>query len=122
MGAIDRLAVDLDLNPRGLSLGNGDFDLRDLVLFLLGRRLGSVRVSRLIRRLIGVFVLVDRFGLLRRLLGRRLGSSGRLGRGLGRRRCAAAQKHHDEHNQQQRNGTDAGVDDTRIEPVVLRST
>ena len=39
----------------------------------------------------------DSFGLLRRLLGRRLGSSGRLGRGLGRRRCAAAQKHHDEH-------------------------
>ena len=70
----------------------------------------------------GVFVLVDRFGLLRRLLGRRLGSSGRLGRGLGRRRCAAAQKYHDEHDQQQRHGTDAGVDDTRIETVVLRST
>ena len=118
MGAIDRLAIDLDLNPRGLSLGNGDFDLRGLVLFLLGCRLGSVRISRLI----GVIVLVDRFGLLRRLLGRHLGSSGRLGRVLGRRRCAATQKHHDEHNQQQRNGTDAGVDDTRIEPVVLRST
>ena len=122
MGAIDRLAVDLDLNPRGLSLGNGDFDLRDLVLFLLGRRLGSVRISRPIRRLISVFVLVDRFGLLRRLLGRRLGGNGRLGRRLGRRGAAATQEHHDEHNQQQRHGTDAGVNDTRIEPIVLRST
>ena len=72
---------------------------------------------------IGVIASIpSRDVLLGRLLGRRLGGSGRLGRGLGRRRCAAAQKHHDEHNQQQRHGTDAGVDDTRIEPVVLRST
>ena len=72
---------------------------------------------------IGVIASIpSRDVLLGRLLGRRLGSSGRLGRGLGRRRCAAAQKYHDEHDQQQRHGTDAGVDDTRIEPVVLRST
>lgn len=32
---MNRLAIDLDLNPGGLSLGNGDLDLRYLVFFLL---------------------------------------------------------------------------------------
>ena len=121
MGAIDRLAINLDLNPSSLVLGNGDLDLCDLVLFLLGRRLGGVRIGGLVRRLIGIFVLIDGFSLLGRLLSRCLSGSGRLGSRLGRRGAAATQEHHDEHDQKQRHGADTGVNDTRIETVVLGS-
>ena len=68
LGAKDRFTVDLDLDPGGLALGNGDLDLDDLVLFLFRVRLGGIGISR-IRRLVGVFILVNGFGLLGRLLG-----------------------------------------------------
>ena len=69
LGAIDRLTVDLDFYPRGLALGNRDLDLRNLVFALLGRLLSGFRISRLVRALIGIFVLIGRYGLLGRLLG-----------------------------------------------------
>ena len=69
MGAIDRLAINLDLNPSSLALGNGDLDLCDLALLLLALRVGGVRIGRLVLRLIGIFIIVDGFGLLGRLLG-----------------------------------------------------
>ena len=80
LGAIDRLAINLDLNPSSLALGNGDLDLCDLALLLLGLRVGGVRIGRLVRRLIRIFILIDGFGLLGRLLSRCLGGNGRLGR------------------------------------------
>ena len=73
--------------------------------------------------LVGAFILINGFGLLGRLLGRRLGGRGRLGRRSRvqkmpqpRRRTTMSKISNKCH------GTDAGVDDTRIEPVVLRST
>ena len=68
LGAVNRFTVDLDLNPGGLALGNGDLNLDDLVLFLFRRRLGGIGIGR-ISRLVGAFILVNGFGLLGRLLG-----------------------------------------------------
>ena len=119
MSAIDRFTVDLDLDPGGLALGNRDLDLGDLVLFRFDRRLGGIGTGR-IRRLVGVFVLVSGFGLLGRFLSRRLGSHGCLGRRLGCSRAATTQEYHDEQNQQQHHGTDADVNNARIDRVVLR--